>query len=811
MEDLGDFLDLLVLGDGLVAEVGGIRHMCRQVGVATLYKLRHASPAAQGECRAKDSQTEKVAQCIIVKSDKLACLVSMRIRTRLLILVLSILVPSFIAAALAVAYVYREEQKAQMQNVADATRGFALLVDHELQRHAGVLRTLTNANALHAGDLAQFHAYARRMAPGDETVIVLTDLEGRQLVNTRRPFGAPLPVRRSSNVGALMRRDGPGATLVSDLFQAPIGKRLDYAIQVPVKIDGAIRYFLLVGINVSSLQPLMQRQHFRDSWIVTLVDRQGVVLARSRHPERFVGQTASPYVQQRLRSAQAGMSESRTLDGIDVRAFFDTVPASGWKVLVSIPISEIRRVPLQAAALLGGLMAALLAAGVLAAHHLARRAIAPIECLGRSADALGQGKEPDYAPQGLAEIDNVAVRMRDAGRQIRQSQQELEQRMAEAVAATERVQSALLKSQKLEALGRLTGGIAHEFNNLLQTLSTALQLVDMSNKDEKVSGLIQTCKKTVQRAAALTGQLGSFGRIQEARQETVDACLQLRSARQLMSGALREDIDLQVECDEPSWAVTVEPLQFDLALLNLAVNARDAMPQGGVLCIEARNVTLAEPPGNLAPGDYVRVSVSDTGAGMTPEVLARALDPFYTTKAQGQGSGLGLPQAYAFALQSQGLLQIDSMPGAGTRVEIYLPRANAAITAPEQRADDVALPRARGTVLFVEDDALVREAVSRALEDAGFEVLVAHDGEQAVALLDGGAKPGVVFSDIVMPGSLSGIDLAGIVRQRDPSLPVVLATGYTERQATLPGVQVLAKPYPIERLVTILARALSTG
>jgi len=250
------------------------------------------------------------------------------------------------------------------------------------------------------------------------------------------------------------------------------------------------------------------------------------------------------------------------------------------------------------------------------------------------------------------------------------------------------------------------------------------------------------------------------------------------------------------------------PLQFDLALLNLAVNARDAMPNGGVLCIEARNVTLDEPPGKLPPGDYVRVSVSDTGAGMTPEVLARALDPFYTTKAQGQGTGLGLPQAYAFALQSQGLLQIDSLPGAGTRVEIYLPRAQSAISAPAQLPLDAPLPRGRGTVLFVEDDALVREAVSRALEDAGFEVLVAHDGEQAMALLDGGAAPGVVFSDIVMPGALSGIDLAGIVRQRDPSLPVVLATGYTERQASLPGVQVLAKPYPIERLVTILARAL---
>lgn len=736
----------------------------------------------------------------------------MRIRTRLLILVLAILVPSFLAAALAVSYVYREEQKSQVQSVREATRAFALLVDNELQARAGILSTLAESASLQTGDLRPFYDYARRIAPARDTVIVLSDLDGRQLLNTRQSFGAALPTRRVAALETLMQRQGAGSLLVSDVFMAPLDKRPDYAIQVPVRIGGQVRYYLAMGISLATLQPLLERQHFRPEWIVTLVDRQGAVLARSRNPQRYVGQRTSAAALQQLQAGPRGVWESRTLDHIEVRAFFDTVPASDWKVLISIPNSDIRRVPLRAAALLGALMAALLAAGMLAAHRLARRAIVPIEYLGQGADELGQGKEISYRPQGLVEIDNVALRMAEAGRQIRQSQQVLEQRVAEAVATTERVQSALLKSQKLEALGRLTGGIAHEFNNLLQTLSTALQLAELSNKNDKVHRLIQTCKKTVQRATALTGQLGSFGRIQEARQETVDACQQLRSARQLMSGALREDIALQIDCDEPSWPVTVEPLQFDLALLNLAVNARDAMPQGGVLRIEARHVSLAHPAAGpalaaLPPGDYVRVSVSDTGSGMTPEVLARALDPFYTTKAQGQGTGLGLPQAYAFALQSQGLLLLESEPGRGTRADIYLPRAQQAAPAALPAAPGAPLPRARGSVLFVEDDPLVREAVAHALEEAGFEVLLAHDGEQAVALLDGGARPAVVFSDIVMPGAVSGIDLARVVRQRHPGLPVVLATGYTERQPAIPGVQVLAKPYAIERLVTLLARA----
>jgi signal transduction histidine kinase/CheY-like chemotaxis protein len=739
----------------------------------------------------------------------------MRIRTRFLILVLSVLVPSFVAAALAVAYVYREEQKSHAQSVGEATRAFALMVDNELHARTAVLRTLAESPALREGKLSEFYTHARSMAPAWETVIVLADLEGRQLVNTRRPFGSALPMRRSSNVGELMRRGGPAGTYVSDLFMAPIGKIYDYTVQVPVMVEGSVRYHLLMGVSVATLQKLVERQHFRNEWIATIVDRQGVVLARSRTPEQFVGKPVRAYSRALLTASAEGMYDSRTLDGITVRAFFSTVPMSDWKVLVSIPVSETRRVPLEASALLAGLMTALLAAGVLAARRLARRAIGPIEHLGLAADELGKGKEPAYQPQGIAEIDSVAQRMLDAGCQIRHAQQDLEQRVAEAVAATERAQGALLKSQKLEALGRLTGGIAHEFNNLLQTLSTALQLAELKNQDDKVRGLLQTCKKTVQRAAALTGQLGSFGRIQEARQETVDACQQLRSARQLMSGALRADIELQIECDEPAWPVKVEPLQFDLALLNLAVNARDAMPHGGVLRIEARNVALAHPPGGsplaaLAPGDYVRVTVSDTGSGMTPEVLARALDPFYTTKGQGQGTGLGLPQAYAFALQSQGLLLLDSEAGKGTRVDIWLPRAQQPAQLPAPAPTGAPLPRGRGTVLFVEDDPLVRDAVSQALRDAGFEVLVAHDGEQAVALLDGGARPAVVFSDIVMPGSVSGIDLAAIVRQRDPGLPVVLATGYTERQPAIPGVRVLAKPYPIERLVTLLASAAAT-
>jgi len=403
----------------------------------------------------------------------------------------------------------------------------------------------------------------------------------------------------------------------------------------------------------------------------------------------------------------------------------------------------------------------------------------------------------------------VAQRMAEASRQILTAQAELERRVAEAVAASERAQTALVRGQKLEALGRLTGGIAHEFNNLLQTLTTALQMAALTSNQPRVQSLIDTCKRTVGRATALTTRLGSFGRVQDAKLVTIDPGEQVRGSMQLLQGVLRQGSTLDVRCEAGLWPVTIDPLQFDLALLNLAINARDAMPDGGTLSIEVANCSVPA-AGERPGGEYVRVSVGDTGMGMPPDVLARALDPFFTTKAPGQGSGLGLPQAYGFATQSQGFLALSSTVGVGTTIDIYLPRSRQALSPQPGRAPTAAPARASGRVLFVEDDPLVREAVTRGLEESGFDVQVAASGDGALALLDGGLDVDVVFSDIVMPGKVSGIDLAALLHQRRPGLPVLLATGYTDQRADVPGVQVLAKPYEIGHLVSQLD-ALAAG
>lgn len=731
----------------------------------------------------------------------------MRTRTRFLLLVLSVWVPSFIASALAVAFVYRDAQETQNRSMAETARAMALLVDNELEKREAVLRALALSPALAGGRLSNFYAHARDVVPSSEAAVILFDLQSHQIFSTRRPLGSVLPTRNGSNIDALRAKHGENRTLVSDLFIGQVARNLDYAIQIPVKLDGSLRYTLAMGVGVSSMQTLLLRQKLPQGWMASLVDRNGVVVARTRQPELYVGKPMLATSRKLIDNVRETMYESPTLDGVPSRVFVSTVPSSDWKVLLSLPVSELRRAPLRAAALLGGLMALLLIAGLVAARRFANRAIAPIEALDQSARALGEGAEVGYAAAGWAELDSVAQHLAEASTRIRHGQAEMEARVAAAIAATERAQSALLKNQKLEALGRLTGGIAHEYNNLLQTLTTALQLASFSTREEKVKGLIQTCQRTVARATTLTGQLGSFGRLQEAKVTTVDVCEQLRSAVQLMKGSLRGDVAVEVHCEDGVWPVTVEPLQFDVALLNLAMNARDAMPNGGLLRLEARNVSIDGAHDSLARGDYVLVSMVDSGSGMSGAVMARALDPFFTTKPPGQGTGLGLPQAYAFATQAGGTLILDSIPGIGTRVDVYLARARDQMAAAPAIDADPSKAHGSGTVLFVEDDALVREAVMRALTESGFEVLVAEDGEAALRLLESGPHPDAVFSDIVMPGQVSGIDLAAILRQRHPALPVILATGYTEQQIAVPGVQVLAKPYAIEQLVAILAKA----
>lgn len=730
----------------------------------------------------------------------------MRIRTRLVQLVLAVLLPAILVAGFAIAYLYKEERDFHRESMRETARALALVVDKEIARREALLHSLAASPALDRGDFAAFDAHARRLADGLEVAIILHHQSGKQIVNTRLPYGELLP-RMLPVAGQLRSQRPPDATLVSNLYTPPVGDGDSFAIQVPVIRKGEVLYYLVMGSYVRQLQSVFEDQRLPQDWLAGIADRNGVLLARSKEPEKYVGK---PVRESFIRAMRAGdgFHEGLTLSGVPATAFFSRAPVSEWTFFVSVPSGVLKQPAEDAAMWMSGISLVLIALAALGALAVARSTARSVEGLRRGAERLGRGEPLGERRTGTLEIDAVNAALVRASEDIRSARAELEQRVAEAVASAERSQRALLQAQKLEALGRLTGGIAHDFNNVLQTVATGLELMHMQPGEQAAESALESCRRAVQRASELTRQLGAFGRVQDARLETIEPYRYLTDMKALLRSSLRGDIDFHLELQSGLWPLTVDPLQLELALLNLTINARDAMSAGGVLTLQACNETLAEPSGELGAGDYVRVTVADTGEGMTPEVLAKALEPFFTTKGVGKGSGMGLAQAYGFARQSGGTLTLRSTPGQGTQAMIYLPRAARPLTV-QRRDTAIPLRRAHGeTVLLVEDDALIRGVVRPALESAGFRVIGAANGEQALRVLEEGRHVDLLLTDIVMPGAIGGIDLAERVCSRFANVRVVLATGYTDRRVRIAGVRTLAKPYEIAQAVDALLDAL---
>ncbi len=407
--------------------------------------------------------------------------------------------------------------------------------------------------------------------------------------------------------------------------------------------------------------------------------------------------------------------------------------------------------------------------------------------------------------------------------EIVEAKQQLEQHVAERTAELERsieerrkTETALAQAQRLETVGRLTGGVAHDFNNLLTVMVGALDIIQRhADKPERVRRLSEAALTAGRKGERLTRQLLAFSRRQEFQLETVDLSRLIRGCEPLVRRALGEAVPFEIEAAEDIGAVQLDPVQFEAALLNLIVNAKDAVETGGSVNLRADRVRVdAGQLPDLEAGDYLRVAVIDTGAGMTAEVAARALEPFFTTKDIGKGTGLGLAQVYGFARQSGGQVQIESAPGAGTAVSLYLPVAIAA--AEPATAQETPEPRALEpgkTVLLVEDDAGVRQVAESLLTELGCSVVTADDGPEALRLLEHAPQVDLLLTDVVMPGGMSGVELAQTARQTRPDLKVLLSTGYGGEQlheAANQGWSVLRKPYQAEELSLAVKQALAS-
>ena len=365
----------------------------------------------------------------------------------------------------------------------------------------------------------------------------------------------------------------------------------------------------------------------------------------------------------------------------------------------------------------------------------------------------------------------------------------------------------LYRSQKMEALGQLTGGLAHDFNNLLTAILGAsdLALRSLDNPD-KLKRMIDGIRSSAQRGAGLTRQLLAFARAQPLEIKSLDVQDFMSEVITLLRPSLRSNVELSIEISDHMWKVDADAGALQLALLNLAFNARDAMKDGGALKLSATNVVLEGEPEGLR-GEHVALRVTDTGVGMDPETVERIFEPFFTTKGYGEGTGLGLSQVFGFAKQIGGAVTVSSELGKGSEFTLYIPASQGAASQDRKSGEDGKLPL--GRVLVVEDDDVVAELAAGLLQELGFEATVVHSAREALERLTRGDRPKLIFTDIVMPGGISGIELARKVRNRFPELPILLTTGYSEQVRDAQGFPVLQKPYELESLVSALRELLN--
>ncbi|NWC98699.1 response regulator [Pseudomonas sp. P7779] len=385
----------------------------------------------------------------------------------------------------------------------------------------------------------------------------------------------------------------------------------------------------------------------------------------------------------------------------------------------------------------------------------------------------------------------------------------LEQRVAAEVQARSAAEEQLRQSQKLEAIGGLTGGVAHDFNNLLQVVAGNLHLLARHEPDNpQVQRRVSAAIAAVERGAKLTSQLLAFARRQPLSPAVYNPLRIYEGLGELLQRALGETIHIDVQLPQDPWCINVDRNQLENALLNLAINARDAMKGEGVIRITGENIILNPPDcagKSINPGEYVRLAVADSGAGMSPTILARAFEPFFTTKPNGHGTGLGLSMVFGFVRQSGGHVEVESVEGSGTVVQMYFPRN---LGEPENHDAPVELTQPTGgqeTILVVEDNEGVRAAAVELLEQSGYTVLTAEDGDRAMLMLQAGLQPDLIFTDVVMPGRVKSTDLAKWAREQVPAIAVLFTSGHTRdilssNHLLGTDIHLLSKPYGPDEL-----------
>ncbi len=724
----------------------------------------------------------------------------MSIRTRLFLLVFAVWLPAMAGFGVLARSTYLHETDVATQRLRELARSLSVVVDGELDKRAAIARTLGASRSLRDDDLARFYEYARRATEGTSNTVLVVDA-ARQVLNTRRPFGEPLPARGWLPDPPLIS----GEPVVTDLLTSKVNGEPVITVIAPEPGVTPQRYNIGVAFHPDVIQHVMDLQKLPEGAIASVLDSKFQTVARSKDPKKWLGSRAASTT---IAAASNGLLdqqfESTSREGEPITAFMVRSARYGWTVGVGLPRTALDkpaiRVTIQAF-LAAGILAVI---GLLLAFYVARQIGGPVLALSDAAAELGRDRVPAPLRTGLAEADQVGAALHEAGLRSARSTELLESRVAEAIRQTQEAQTRLLDGQKHEAIGRLTGGLAHDLNNFLQTMSTGLQVLDRLVKEDPGRRVIEASTRALDKAATLVRQMLAFGRTQPLKPQAIDLHDFVLRCDDLMGRAVGGKVRLTAEIDPGLPPLQADPTQFELALLNLVFNARDAMPAGGSVVIRGRLASAIQAAG-LPPGRYLAVDVADSGGGMDAEVLQRVFEPYFTTKAVGVGSGLGLPQVRAFAVQSGGAATIRSERGVGTTVSLLLPVSSEPVQA-VHAVDGESAEFMPLRVLFVEDDLLVSSVVVPALRACGHTVRHCLNGDAAARALQDGGLFDVVFTDVVMPGAMSGLDLVAWCRANIPAMAVIVATGYTTQHIEA-GVKVLSKPYAMETLLAELRYA----
>jgi signal transduction histidine kinase len=612
------------------------------------------------------------------------------IRRRLLILAVVSLLPAAIAGMLLLAYTYREERAAADSQLRNTARALSSVVDRQLGQAEAVMQALATAPSLLSGDFEAFDKQARAANPIPGSWIVVRDRTGMQRVNTRLPPGAPLP--QDQGVAEQMSSLAIGGPHVSNLIRtSAIGKPV-IGIDIPVMHGGVVAYDLAIVIQPSIFDQIFAEQRLPENWIGIIVDRNGILVRRSRAGDETTGREVLPAFKAHLATPAAeGSFESESIEGIRTLLAYSRSSSSGWTFAVAVPRELFGSAARRSLYLAVAIGLGLIGLSLLVARRIANGIAQPVDGLVDLASAMGRGEAVTAVETGLAEADVVASAMREAAESIRGFTSTLELRVAERtldlaetnvrlsneIEERRRAEDQLARVQRMEAVGQLSGGIAHDFNNLLQAIVGNIDLAKRRSDDPKIIKFLDQALATSERGAKLTAQLLAFSRRQRLEPAAIDVNALVRGLVDMLQTTIGEAVAIELDLHVALWPAFADTTQLELAVLNLAINARDALPDGGTIVIATRNAILGAPQRAEEPkaGDYVELSVTDTGTGIPDDVLARVFEPFFTTKEVGKGSGLGLSQVLGLTQQLGGGVRIDSELGRGTTIRVYLPRA----------------------------------------------------------------------------------------------------------------------------------------